>query len=273
MKFENAPGVLYIVCKAGEFFSLLRESFAMLGEALDTFEMRNVNSNGLQPFKEGKKKDLETRLAKSSGLQRYLYLINGVLNHPKHKRFAKDAIREIPFNSPVWNIRSEIFRSAIYRSLEQKELSDVDIANFLVNDKSETLNAFFSKNPNRSAHTVFLKSLLADLADEDVHGRFDFYRKRLAKLLSVSQLERFSESYGRDRKLAVGNQLPHFELNPLNSNHEIVTRKSLAGKYLLIDFWATWCSPCLKEMPYLKEAYVRFQSKNLEIVSISFDRT
>jgi thiol-disulfide isomerase/thioredoxin len=40
------------------------------------------------------------------------------------------------------------------------------------------------------------------------------------------------------------------------------------GRYVLIDFWATWCKPCLAEIPYLKELYAKYKSKGFEILGM-----
>ncbi|MGZ5243303.1 MAG: TlpA family protein disulfide reductase [Bacteroidia bacterium] len=47
---------------------------------------------------------------------------------------------------------------------------------------------------------------------------------------------------------------------------------STRGKYILIDFWASWCAPCRQENPNVKKLYDKYKSKGFEIVSVSFDK-
>ena len=64
-------------------------------------------------------------------------------------------------------------------------------------------------------------------------------------------------------------QAPEFALKDLNRN--TITLSSLKGKVVFLNLWATWCPPCVREIPAFIEVYKEYKDKGLEIIGISVD--
>lgn len=70
--------------------------------------------------------------------------------------------------------------------------------------------------------------------------------------------------------LRVGEQAPAFAV--ITGEDEINLPGSYRGKIVLIDFFATWCGPCMREVPNIKRAYEAHHSNGFEILAISYDK-
>ena len=70
--------------------------------------------------------------------------------------------------------------------------------------------------------------------------------------------------------LKLFSQLPDYSLLDMNNNYTEI--KELAGENLtIVDFWATWCKPCVKEMPDLMKANQKFKDQKFKMILVSMD--
>lgn len=76
-----------------------------------------------------------------------------------------------------------------------------------------------------------------------------------------------------NKKILVGKPLPDFSYTTLDTPSITISPASLRGKWVFIDLWATWCGPCIAELPTITKAWEEFRNDNIVFVSISLDQS
>ncbi|UPQ79049.1 TlpA family protein disulfide reductase [Flavobacterium azooxidireducens] len=95
------------------------------------------------------------------------------------------------------------------------------------------------------------------------------YKEMLSYSIDEKYKDKLTEKFEILKGIAKGLPSPTFDYENINGGK--TSLESLKGKFVYIDVWATWCGPCIREIPALKEVEKEYHGKNIEFVSISID--
>ncbi|MBC3541560.1 redoxin domain-containing protein [Rufibacter sediminis] len=149
---------------------------------------------------------------------------------------------------------------------EVKRLQEKFMA--LQQENQSQLKAFVKANPN-SVVSVYTAGNILNL---DEHYTFvdSMATSFKAALPNSKYTKSLEERLSKMRSTAMGSAAPDIKL-PSPSGPEIALT-SLRGKYVLIDFWASWCGPCRQENPNVVRMYNKYKDKGFEIFGVSLDQ-
>lgn len=125
---------------------------------------------------------------------------------------------------------------------------------------------FVRKHPASMTSGIYVYLLQDNLPVNEVE---DLYNSLQKPGKNISLLSALPQKIISRKRTLVGNQAPSFTMKDVDGKN--VSFDNFKGKYVLLDFWASWCVPCRQQTPFIVSAYTRFKNKNFEIVSISLD--
>lgn len=139
----------------------------------------------------------------------------------------------------------------------------------VVRSKDYRLDSLLAAHPASPVTAYFV---VKDFAYKlDLEAMKDVRSKLDASLKGTSYVQQIESMIARMEKVQVGSEAPDFTLPDTEGNK--VSLSSFRGKYVLVDFWASWCPDCRKENPNIVAAWEKYKNKNFAVLGVSLDRS
>lgn len=157
--------------------------------------------------------------------------------------------------------------------VNKNNYNDLDIQHEILLDSiMKNQLSYVSNNLNSFISLDILKRYNKNLDKEVFRTYFNKLNPQIKESFQAKKIVEFlnSEEIPQNNKSAeVGILAPLFEFETYRGDS--IRLEQFRGKYVLLDFWATWCAPCLKNNPELKRLYKKFKPHGFDIIGVSLD--